>query len=445
MAKTLGTPLMPWQQFVADVCTELLPDGRPAYREVVVGVPRQSGKTSLTLALEIQRALAWSSPQRIAYTAQTGSDARKKMLDDQVPLLMNSPFRKTVERVHRAQGNESLLFVSGSRIDVLASSESAGHGKTLDFCVIDEAFSDVDDRREQAMLPAMATRPSAQLFIVSTAGTDASAYLRRKIEAGRSAVEMGLDTGIAYFEWSADEDADPDDPETWASCMPALGHTISLDVVNHARQSMSDGDFRRSYLNQWTVNTERLIPATVWDAVCSPTASPAGRLFFGLDVNPERSAASIAVAGSDDPHAVEIVEHRAGVGWVVERVASLASAHGATVTVDARGPASPLIPDLERAGVRVVTIQPGEVATACMSLFDDVADQKLKVRRHLGLDEAAGLVVRQVSGDSWRWARRNGGDITPLMAVTLAYWSAVKRQPTVGTPAVVDPWSFPNA
>ena len=50
LARQLGQPLMPWQQLVADVGLELDPEsGLPAYREIVVTVPRQSGKTTLVL------------------------------------------------------------------------------------------------------------------------------------------------------------------------------------------------------------------------------------------------------------------------------------------------------------------------------------------------------------------------------------------------------------
>src|SRR5215207_2302173 len=50
-AAALGTPLMPWQQHVADVAMEVDPDtGRLVYRRIVLTVPRQSGKTTLLLA-----------------------------------------------------------------------------------------------------------------------------------------------------------------------------------------------------------------------------------------------------------------------------------------------------------------------------------------------------------------------------------------------------------
>ena len=49
IARLLGTPFMPWQRQVADVALELLPDGSFAYREVIVTVPRQQGKTTMVL------------------------------------------------------------------------------------------------------------------------------------------------------------------------------------------------------------------------------------------------------------------------------------------------------------------------------------------------------------------------------------------------------------
>jgi len=108
---------MPWQRTIADVGLELDPDtGLPAYREVVVTVPRQSGKTTLVLGWELQRALRWSTPQRCAYTAQSGSDARRKLINDQAPILLNSPMRAAVDRVFRGAANESIIFKNGSRI-----------------------------------------------------------------------------------------------------------------------------------------------------------------------------------------------------------------------------------------------------------------------------------------------------------------------------------------
>jgi hypothetical protein len=412
---------MPWQQLVAEVGTEIDPEtGRLAYREVIVSVPRQSGKTTLVLAFELQRALKWPTSQRIAYTAQTGWDARRKLVDDQAPLLMDSPLRAGVSRVLRGAGNEAIVFRNGSRIDVLATTEAAGHGRVIDLAVIDEAFSDADDRREQALLPAMATRKSAQLLVVSTMGTDASTYLNRKVEAGRTSSMLDEGHGIAYFEWSApDQDVDIDDPSVWHSCMPALGLTIDEDVVRHARKTMSESDFRRAMLNQRTSTDERVIPVAMWNAVCSEDVAPEGRLCFGVDVNAERSAAAIAAA--DSIGRGELIEHRPGVGWVAERVAELVKRWGGEVALDAYGPAGSLADEIEALGITVRRYSTRDMSYACASLFDSIADNKIRIRSHPALDSAAAAARRRISGDSWMWQRRDAdSDVSPLVALTLA-------------------------
>jgi hypothetical protein len=85
---------------------------------------------------------------------------------------------------------------------------------------------------------------------------------------------------------------------------------------------MTEGSFRRMALNMWTVSEERVIPAAIWVAVSAAEAAPRGALAIGIDVNPERSAASIVIGDRDGN--LELVEHRDGVGWVVERTIELA-------------------------------------------------------------------------------------------------------------------------
>jgi len=92
-AELLGKPLMQWQRRVGDVALELDGNGLPAYHTVIVVVMRQQGKTELMLPLMTHRAAAdWGRPQRILYTAQTGSDARKKWEDIHVARLNKSVF-----------------------------------------------------------------------------------------------------------------------------------------------------------------------------------------------------------------------------------------------------------------------------------------------------------------------------------------------------------------
>jgi len=191
-----------------DTALELEADGRPAFREVRVTVPRQQGKTGgLLLPVMVHRALGGVDPraQRILYTAQDRNHSREKW-SEQVELLDHSPLRR-LYRVRRSNGSEAIRWRTGSVHGITASGEKSGHGFTLDLGVIDEAFAQVDDRLVQAFRPAMLTRPLAQLWVVSTAGTDESTFLRERVEDGRARVEAGERSGVAYFEWSAPDDA----------------------------------------------------------------------------------------------------------------------------------------------------------------------------------------------------------------------------------------------
>jgi phage terminase large subunit-like protein len=126
---------------------------------------------------------------------------------------------------------------------LLATTESAGHGAQADTGVLDEAFAYVDDRLEQAMKPAMVARPQPQLWIVSTAGTEDSLYLNEKIDDGRMRAAAEQTSSVAYFEWSAPEDADPGAEDTWFGCMPALGLTVPVDAIRSDFESMREPEF----------------------------------------------------------------------------------------------------------------------------------------------------------------------------------------------------------
>jgi len=435
IAEILGTPLMPWQRQVVDTALEVTDDGSLAFREVCLTVPRQQGKSTLLVSLMLWRALAWGKRQRIAYTAQTGMAARKKLLDDFAPIIVDSDLGKFVEKVYRLAGDPSIQFSNGSRIEALPSTATAGHGQTLSGGgFIDEAFADVDDRREQAMLPAMATIPDAQLWVVSTAGTDESAYLIRKVQTGRDAAAAGQDDRIAYFEWAAGDDLDPDDEDTWRACIPALGRTVDFEVVRHARATMPDGEFRRAWLNQWTKNDERVIPASVWDEV-QGDAMPGDRVVFGVDINLDRSAATIVAA--DERGHLEVIDNREGVEWIPERLQQLSTTHGGTIALDAYGPAGMLSERLDDMKVAHIKYTTRDTCYAANLFYDDIFAGTMVVRPHDALTAAIAVAEKKPMGASWLWQRMNPrADLSPLHAATIAYHAARFRNKPAGKPVI---------
>jgi len=440
---------MPWQRHVADVALEVDPaTGRLAYREVVLTVPRQSGKTTLILAAAVQRALGFGGRQNIVYTAQTRLDARKKWEDEHLPVLKASSF-ESLFRARKTTGNEAFVWRNGSSHGLVSATKKSGHGPTLDLAFLDEAFAHEDDRLEQAFRPAMITRPEPQLWVVSTAGTLASTYLRGKVTAGRGRIEAGSATTSAYFEWSAPEDSDPLDRAVWWGCMPALGHTITEAAIQTELDAMlqehgPDGLrlFRRAYLNQWADEFAQqwlVVPKSAWSARAGAAGAPDSPVAFALAVAwPDAEFGSIAVVGRRNGEMlVQVVEHRPGTAWMVDRAVELQAAHQpCAFVIDPGGPAGRLIADLEAAGVELVQPSSREVAQAAGQFYTGVMGDEPFIRHYdqPELSGALAAVQKRPLGDAWTWARKGLADISPLEAVTLAAWGHATRGHIIAQP-----------
>ena len=249
MAKGLGFGgLMLWQETAIGTATEEI-SRVPAYRQVTIEVPRQQGKSVSTLSLMGARGLEKPGTM-ISYSAQTRLAGRRRFLDVWWPRIRRSPLRKLIDP-RKGYGSEAFVFRNGSMIMLASGTEVSDHGDTLDLAVIDEAWAQRDDTIEQAVKPAMMTRKAAQLWVVSTAGNELSAYFRGKVEDGRAAAEAGATDTACYIGYSAPDDADPADPATWWGCMPALGRTVTEETVHADFTTMNLAEFRRAYLCQW--------------------------------------------------------------------------------------------------------------------------------------------------------------------------------------------------
>jgi hypothetical protein len=455
----LGQPFMPWQRDAADVGCEIDPvTGGPAYRRVIITVPRQSGKTTLYLTWQIDRCTAprWDQPQRSAFTAQSGKDARDKWLDELFPLIRRSrKLKPLVSRIYEGMGNEYIRFVNGSLIRLLSTSTSSGHSKTLHQAVLDEIWADADSRREQALGPSMITIADAQTLVCSTAGTDASVVLDRQVELGRAAVAADSGYGIAYFEYSAPDGWDPLDEDSYYGFMPALcpappcrcgggkwRHTVTMDAIRSERASApSMADFTRAYGNIPDRTGARMNRADLgkWADRADPRSQATGPVALAFAVAPDSSSSCIAVGGrrADGLGHGELTDPpQPGTAGLTDRVLELAAEHDPCVLViNPAGAAGAFVKELIERGFAAVApgkdpppgkrrlqlVSAREYAQACGALTQDVAND---LWRHLGqgpLDASVEGARTRPLADAWAWSWAHSlADIGPLEAITLA-------------------------
>lgn len=452
---------MPWQRQVVDVATELMPDGSWAYRDIVVTVPRQAGKTTLLGPKNIHRMLTREDVQ-CWLTAQKRQDARD-IWGDIAKRVRKSPLASLFE-VRRSNGSEALTAPTGSTLRVFAPTEDALHGKANESVDVDEAWA-FDAAHgvelEQAILPTFTTT-GGQMWLVSTAGHGGSTWLRGWVERGREAVDSGVREGIAYFERSLDDAQSlivttglADDAslaeraaafDTVVANHPANGYTLRRDVIEKqaASPTMTADGFLRAYGNVWTSTVDRVIPEHLWLARKVPAwpAPAPGSVALGFDVAIDRSDAAILAAWRDRPTGpmrYQVVEARPGDEWLVRRLLELRDRwRPIAIGHDDSGAARDIGDELRRGGVDLVATTSRDLAAACAGFLSAVRNGRME---HLGqpaLDDAVEVAATRPVLDGWAWSRRtSAGSIAALTAATVAGWAFDHRPPPAEKPVFI--------
>lgn len=438
---------MPWQQEVLDVACEIDPaTGLFYYREVVVVVLRQAGKTSLSRGKVSHRCI--TTPRApVLYTAQDRNMARRRLEKSFLEPLVDSPLAAYLAPAGQggklgwdgANGREKVKWRNGSEIFIIAAQKkTAGHGDTLPEAHLDEYFAQVDGRLEQAIGPTMITVPGAQRWVLSAAGDTTSVPLWAKVEAGRARVQAELDSRTAYFEYSAPPGADRTDPDQIAAVHPAVGYTITVEDILAEQTSMDAAgpeEWDRAYFGWWPSAKTKpwAIPRGPWEDTSVPGAEAdwRGEPMWSVDISPDRAWFSIGLAAAH-PGArcwLEVPMHdeidntaREQGPRVVPILRGLADEFGGQlVGVDGSGPAAALIPDLEAAGFTVDRLSRQDVVDACGGLYDDVLAGYVLHELDPDADAALASAATRQSGEAWLFVRgRSSADISPLYAMTIA-------------------------
>jgi hypothetical protein len=419
----LGLDLLDWQRFTLNRGLARHAD-RWRYRVVVVTVGRQNGKSALLRALIAHR-LAGRRGETVGALSHIRAVGREVMFDPLADAFTRRDLRELFDaHAMRSNGNESLTVrATGGRLVMPSSSERGAHGYSLDLAIVDEAWSLRDYRVPQAITPTQIARPDPQLWVVSTAGTAESLWLRELVEAGR----LGTNERLALFEWAAPAELDPSDVAAWESANPAIGQTITADELANAYALATTPDsraeFERAHLNRWTARVEAILPAELWRAARDPELVIGPELVLGFDVALDRSQASIVAAGvTGERLVVELVACRPGVDWLAPALAELRRRWSPlAVVANDSGPARSVVESLAAAGELVEGYNAGQFVAACQVFYDAVIEGRLAHRGQIELDEAARVVGRRKLGESWAFGRAvSSADISALVAAAVA-------------------------
>lgn len=437
LAESVGLVLDEAQRFRINAFCGERADGSWAASDVVDVLARQNGKGETMIARQLAGLFLFGESLQI-HTAHEFPTANEAFLRLVGWIESSDELRAKVARIRYANGEQGVELLNGCRLKYRARTGGSGRGFAgVSTLYYDEAMY-LTDAHMAASKPALSTHPNPQTWYASSAGLSSSLVLWQL----RKRALRGDAGRFAYCENTAETvsiDAngrvhsvkpDPDDRGAWAAANTTLGARISVEYVESERGSVSDEVFLRERLTVWDpeAGSEAGVwPPEVWQAVVDKDAAPSGALFVGVDQSPDRSLVSVAVAGGG---VVEIVEPRPSVASLVGDLVALASRASAPVAFDPAGPVGWIKPELERAGVPFLEVSGQRMGQACGALFTAVQEGQLRVRRHPDLERAVSGARTLPKGDVWVWARKDGTvDVSPLVAVTLAWWAASQAGP----------------
>ncbi|OKJ24343.1 terminase [Streptomyces sp. CB02130] len=455
LAASAGLELDPWQQHILRVGMGERPDGSWAAFEVAVNVPRQNGKGGVIEARELW-GLFIGGEELILHSAHEFKTAKNAFRRIERLIRGCPDLHKRVKRYWQTTGEEAIELHSGQMLRFIARSKGSGRGFSGHCNIMDEDMI-LGDNEMDALLPTMAAIPDPQIWYLGSAGIGApSVQLGRLRRRALAALEAGQpDPSLAYFEWSVtphlqecppdcDKHDNPASDEAVLKSNPAIGYRLSLAKVANERATLSPAGYARERLGVGDypsdgADTWQVIGEDAWRALVDGESRASDPVVFAIDVTPERSHASICVAGrSSEAVHVEVIYNQPGTDWVTKKARELTEKWSPRCWVmDPGSPAGSLIGELTDALkvdpddtseepkllAPIVQTKTRDVVQAVGQFYDAVAAGRIVHRDDPPLATALAGARKRDLGEAWAWARRGVGvDITPLVGVTQARW-----------------------
>jgi len=470
----LRRPLDPWQEWVVIHAGELLPDGRPRFRKILILVARQNGKTELLVVLTLywlfveKVATVLGTSTKLDYAAESWRKAcrlaRKiKRLRAEVPAKGGIRKANGEQVLWRADADEYELD-EGSRYKIAASNEEGGRSLTIDRLVMDELRQHHDYTAHDACVPATNAIRHAQIYAISNAGSDRSVVLNDMREDALAFIETGEgDPRLGLIEYSAPDGSSPLDVDALAQANPNLGRRIDAEsLLGDAMTAMKKGGEKlagfktENMCMHVKLNNPAVEPEKWRDCLdVGDLADARSRVALCLDIAPDGLHATLAAAAVmvDGRVRIEVIgswDSTDGLRRDLPRL--MKSVRPQVLGWLPAGPAAALAADLaERKGragwpppgVKVEEIR-GEVSAVCMGFAEMVKSEQVAHSDDPLLNDHVLAAEPLMQGDAWRFSRKGGGHVDAAYAAAGAVHLARTLPTPIGKPRFITASNAPE-
>jgi phage terminase large subunit-like protein len=430
-AKAIGMPLMPWQEYaIEEACR--VKDDKWASKTVGVLVARQNGKTHLLRMRILAGLFLWNERLQVA-TAQN-RDIALETFRAVVDLIDGfSWLRKEVKSITRANGREEILLKNGCRYKVLAPTPGSARGLSVDTVYLDEVRQHKTTDAFAALAYTLNARPNPQMWCLSNAGDANSVVLNRLRARALDVIENKVDDDITWLEWSAEPNRKLSDRSGWAQANPALGHTISEDVLA-ARMNDTPALIQTEMLCQWVDTLESPWPHGYWNGCTVPNLllKPDKPTFMGLEISPDRTVWSLCGAQvmEDDSIAVGVMEYHQKDEpiddfEIANSVAKWSRTYEPRLILANKFSGDSVVQKLNQAGIRAETINGGKYYQACDETLGAITGHRISHANQEILTKSMNACIKRTN-DTGAWYVMRRKEATAAISMILAIHKAME-------------------
>jgi phage terminase large subunit-like protein len=293
-----GKPLElePWQEELIDRILETNPDGTLRYRQVVVVVPRQSGKSLIAGALTLYALFLHARMPIVVGTAGKTAEQAGIVFNRLKTVIMSQPaLKKFFKRVTSTRGME---LKNGGVYNLYPSKGDSVQGVDLTYAILDELHL-AKPELWSALEYGQRAQDMSQVVAITTAGTENSILLNNLMATGRDLANNPDPTSrFGYFEWSAPEHLRWDSEEAVLASNPRVASgAIPIDRIMDSIKTTLPAEYQRYTLNWVTKASDSWLPQEQWYAAKRKWPElPDKPTVIHTEVTPGRTYATLSIA-----------------------------------------------------------------------------------------------------------------------------------------------------
>jgi len=292
---TLPTPIKldKFQEFIIREALARHPEtGERRFRQYVVSLGRQNGKSVLAVALSLWFMLSREDPNVFCLASnreQAGIVYSRLNLAIQNNPSLSKRFLKTTE-------TRGLQTLSGGYFRSAPSKGAALQGHSLTGVICDELHI-MEESVWDAVVIGAGQQKDSLVFGITTAGSEESTLLKRLYEQGLVGTR-----GFGFALWEADEGASVGDIEQLKKANPALAEgRMDPETALQEVSMLPVSDAMRYRLNRFIATENAWLPMNAWEVLPRLTDDDIpNNPILVVDRTPDWAAATVAIAWKKD-------------------------------------------------------------------------------------------------------------------------------------------------